>query len=151
MKLGLCLSLCVLLFIIMIIAGCIEPDDNGKTLTPAVTKVPTSASEDEWVTVSPQVLMAKAESREALTRAADEVQQGDTGWLVDAMPPAVQEQLGERPAISTADADEIARALREAKEVEKHENLIIYETTYRGETHSFYTVRGWKVWKIVGF
>jgi len=151
MKLGLCISLCVLLILSIIIAGCVEPDDNGKTFTPAVTPVPASSSEDGWVTVSPQALMAKGESREALTRAAEEVQQGDTSWLVNALPWEVQEQLEEQPKIAPADADEIARALMDAKEVEMHENLIIYETTYRGKTHSFYTVREWKGWKIVGF
>jgi hypothetical protein len=130
----------------------VEPnDDDGRTLTPTITASPTSASDDAWVTVSPQALFAKEESREALNRAADDVQQGDTGWLVAAMPPELQEMFGERPAISTADADEIARALTDAKEVEMHENLIIYETTYRGKTHSFYSVREWKGWKIVGF
>ncbi len=95
--------------------------------------------------------MAKGESREALTKAASDVQQGDTSWLVDALPLEVQEQLEEIPTISTEDAAEIARALETAKEVEMHENLILYETTYRGKSHSFYTVREWEEWKIVGF
>lgn len=150
MKLGLSLSLCVLLFSSILIAGCVGPDDGG-TLTPVPTAVPAGDSEGEWVTVSPLVLLAKEESREALTRAGNDVQQGDTGWLVDALPREVQEQLGENPAISTEDADEVARALSEAKEVEMHENLILYETTYRGKTHSFYTVREWEEWIIVGF
>ncbi len=151
MKPGLYLLLSVFLFLSILIAACVEPDDNGKTLTPAITPVPTSASEEGWVTVSPIVLLAKEESREALTRAANDLQQGNIGWLVDAMPLEVQEQIGEQPAISQADADEIARALSDAKEVEMHEYLIIYETTYRGKTHSFYTIREWMVWKIVGF
>jgi hypothetical protein len=151
MKPGLCLLLCVLLFLGIIIAGCVEPDDNGKTLTPAVTMVPTDSSEDEWATLSPVTLLAIEESRDVLNEAADNVEQGDTGWLVDAMPPEVQEQIGERPAISTADAAEIAQALRDAKEVEMHDNLILYETTYRGKPHSFYTIREWVEWKIVGF
>ena len=79
------------------------------------------------------------------------MQQGDTGWLVDAMPPEVQEQFGERPEISTQEAAEIARAISGAREVEIHENLILYETTYQGKTHSFYTIREWEEWKIVGF
>lgn len=151
MKPGLYLLLSVFLFLSIIFAACVEPDDNGKTLTPAVTPVPTSASEDGWVIVSPQALMAKGESREALTRAVDKVQQGDTGWLVQAMPYELQEQIGEQPAISEEDAAEIAQALHDAKEVEMHDNLMIYETTYRGKPHSFYTVREFLVWKIVGF
>jgi hypothetical protein len=151
MKLRLCLALCVILFISIIITGCEDPDNNGKPLTPAVTTVPTDSLEDSWDTLSYATLLAKEESREVLTRAAYEVQQGDYGWLVEAMPPEVQEQLVERPSISTADAAEIVRALSDAKEVEMHENLIIYETTYQGKTHSFYTVREWMVWKIVGF
>ncbi len=151
MKMRIWLALCVLLFIGILMAGCEEPDNNGKTFTPGVTPVPTSVSEGGWVTVSPQALFAKEESREVLNEAADVVEQGDTGWLVNAMPLELQEQLGEQPAISEADADEIARALREAKELEMHENLIIYETTYRGKPHTFYTVREFLVWKIVGF
>jgi hypothetical protein len=150
MKFGLFLVLWVLLFCTILIPGCVGPDDGG-TLTPVPTAVPAGGSEDEWGSLSLATLQAKEESREALTRAADDVQKGDTGWLVDAMPRKVQEQLGENPAISTEDADEIARALSGAKEVEMHENLILYETTYRGKTHSFYTVREWMVWKIVGF
>lgn len=151
MKPGLYLLLSVFLFLSILIAACVEPDDNWKTLTPAVTPVPTSASEDGWVTVSPVTLLAKEESREALNEAADVVEQGDTSWLVAALPYELQEQIGEQPAISVADAAEIAQALRDAQEVEMHDNLIIYETTYRGKPHSFYTVREWEEWKIVGF
>ncbi len=43
---------------------------------------------------------------------------GISAGLWDAMPLEVQEQIGEQPAISQADADEIARALSDAKEVE---------------------------------
>ncbi len=151
MKLGFSFILCVLLLFSIALTGCVGPDDNGKTLTPTVTPVPMGASEDDWATLSPVTLLAKEESREALIKAANAVQKGDTGWLVDSLPQEVQDQLGENPAISTEDADEIARALSGAKEVEMHENLILYETTYRGKTHSFYTVREWMVWKIVGF
>ena len=151
MKPGLYILLSVFLFLSILIAACVEPDDNGKTLTPAVTPVPTGTSEDEWATLSPVALLAIEESRDMLNEAADVVEQGDTGWLVEAMPPEVQEQLGEQPAISEEDAAEIAQALRDAEEVEMHDNLIIYETTYRGKPHSFYTVREFLVWKIVGF
>ena len=151
MKPVLPLVLAGLLLLGICIAGCVEPDDTGKTLTPAATAVPTGSTEDEWMILTPTVLLAMEESRDALNEAADTVEQGDTGWLVAALPLEVQEQIGEHPAISKADADEIARALRESKEVEMHENLIIYETTYRGEPHSFYTIREWDVWKIVGF
>ncbi|MFA5295126.1 MAG: hypothetical protein WC382_06390 [Methanoregulaceae archaeon] len=151
MKPGLTLSLGFLLVISIICAGCQDPDDNGRTITPVPTTSVTTSPEDAWGTLSLAALLAKGESREALTRAAYEVQQGDTGWLVDALPPEVQEQLGEKPAISEADAAEIAQALRDAKEVEMHENLILYETTYQGKTHSFYSVREFLVWKIVGF
>jgi len=151
MKPGLYLFVCVFLFLSILIAACVEPDDNGKTLTPAVTPVPTGASGDSWATLSPVTLLAIEESRDVLNEAADTVEQGDTGWLVDAMPPEVQEQLGEQSAISEADAAEIAQALRDAKEVEMHENIIFYETIYRGKPHSFYTIREWMEWKIVGF
>jgi hypothetical protein len=72
MKSGLYLMVGVLLFLGIILAGCVEPnDDDGRTLTPTITASPTSASDDAWVTVSPQALFAKEESREALNRAAD--------------------------------------------------------------------------------
>ncbi len=151
MKPGLYLLMSVFLFLSIIFAACVEPDDNGKTLTPAVTPVPTGTSEDGWATLSPVTLLAIEESRDVLNEAADVVEQGDTGWLVAALPLEVQDQLGEQPAISEEDAAEIARALRESTEVEMHEYLIIYETTYRGKTHSFYTIKEWMVWKIVGF
>jgi len=151
MKPGLTLSLGFLLVISIICAGCQDPDDNGRTITPVPTTSVTTSPEDAWGTLSLAALLAKGESREALTRAAYEVQQGDTGWLVDAMPPEVQEQFGERPEISTQEAAEIARAISGAREVEIHENLILYETTYQGKTHSFYTIREWEEWKIVGF
>jgi hypothetical protein len=151
MKPGLGLTLCILLFLSIIFAACVEPDDNWKTLTPAVTPVPTSASGDSWATLSPVTLLAIEESRNVLNEAADNVEQGDTGWLVAALPLELQEQIGEQPAISEEDAAEIAQALRDAEEVEMHDNLIIYETTYRGKPHSFYTVREFLVWKIVGF
>jgi hypothetical protein len=151
MKPGLYLLLSVFLFLSIIFTACVEPDDNWKTLTPAVTPVPTGTSEDEWATLSPVTLLAIEESREALNEAADTVEQGDTGWLVAALPLELQEQTGEQPAISEADAAEIAQALRDAKEVEMHENIIFYETTYRGKPHSFYTIREWMIWKIVGF
>jgi hypothetical protein len=151
MKPGLCLLLCVLLFLSILIAGCEEPDDNWKTLTPAVTPVPTSASEEGWTAVSLLDLQASEESREALNRAANDVLEGNTGWLFDALPPDLQDELGEPPVISSEDAEEIATALSNAREVEMHEGLIIYETTYWGKTHSFYTVREWEEWIIVGF
>lgn len=149
MKSGFLVITCVLFFSI-IIAGCVDPDDGG-TLTPVPTQVPAGNSEDEWVTLSSQALVAKEESREALVKAADEVLEGDVGWLVDALPPEVQEQLEEQPAISPDDAEEIARALSNAREREMHEDLVIYETTYQGKIHSFYTFREWDEWKIVGF
>lgn len=150
MKLLLSFIVLLLLFFNIMNSGCVGPDDGG-TFTPIPTQVPTSDSEDEWEVVFPQALLAKGESRDVLNSAANDVREGDTGWLVDALPREVQEQLGENPAISAEDADEIAWALSEAKEVEMHENLILYETTYRGKTHSFYTVREWEEWIIVGF
>jgi hypothetical protein len=150
MKQGLLLIFCLLLFISAIIEGCVGPDDGG-THTPVPTQVSTSGSEDEWETVSPQALLAMGESREVLIGGANDVREGNTGWLFDALPPEVQEQVEEPLEISSEDAEEIASALLNAREVEIHENLIIYETTYQGRTHSFYTIREWEKWKIVGF
>jgi len=150
MKLLLSFILLFLLFFNIITSGCVGPDDGG-TFTPIPTQVPTSDSEDEWVSVSLQALVSKEESREALDEAASDVLDGDVGWIVDALPPEVREQLRERPVISSADAEEIARALSNAREVEMHDELVLYETTYRGKTHSFYTFREWDEWIIVGF
>jgi len=110
-----------------------------------------SSGGDGWVGIPPGVLIQKGESREALAQAADDLQKGNTTWLVAAMPLEVQEQVGKQPAISAEDAAEIANALGNAKEVEMKENFMIYETTYRGAPHTFYTVKEWGVWKIVGF
>ncbi|GEM_PF-2530451 len=92
------------------------------------------------------------EARTAQNQIVSALESGESTALLGLLEQNVGIQMeGELDLTSPELREELARALSEAQPVKVYPGMVFYETTYAGETLSFYIIQEEGTWKLGGF
>lgn len=143
-----------LIIVLILCAGCTGPGKNngggGGIVTPS--PAPTYPTfEDLQVEYSALSEKSINESNQALADAVKSLAAGNADFLLDSIPGEVLGSSTGTLTISQGQTDAISNALAHAVVIDANPDMVMYHTVYEGKDHSFYTIRRWGRWAIIGF
>ena len=91
-------------------------------------------------------------SAKVVGTAADALERGDDATFLGTLTASARTAAGDGLEIPPGERAAVAKALRAAKVVRETPDIVFYEMTVDGQTHSFYTVREEDgTWHVSGF